>query len=220
MREVVVLGAGLTGLTTAFHLQKRGLDFVVLEQANRAGGVIRSVNENGFLYEEGPNSGVISNAEVLHLFEALGTECEMEVAASAVKKRYVLKDGNWEALPGGLKAAVTTPLFSLKDKFRILLEPFRPKGKDPHETLAGLVRRRLGESFLNYAIDPFIIGVYAGDPGRLVPKYALPKLYQLGATIRQFYWWNHQKTVSAQNRRDEEGDQRGVFCQRRHICID
>lgn len=179
MREVVVLGAGLTGLTTAFHLQKRGLDFVVLEQANHAGGVIRSVSENGFLYEEGPNSGVISNAEVLHLFEALGTECEMEVAAGAVKKRYVLKDGNWEALPGGLKAAVKTPLFTLKDKFRILLEPFRPKGKDPHETLAGLVRRRLGESFLNYAIDPFIIGVYAGDPGRLVPKYALPKLYQL-----------------------------------------
>ncbi|MCX6220742.1 MAG: protoporphyrinogen oxidase [Bacteroidia bacterium] len=179
MREVVVLGAGLTGLTTAFHLQKRGLDFVVLEKANRAGGVIHSVNENGFLYEEGPNSGVISNAEVLHLFDALGTECEMEVAASAVKKRYVLKNGKWEALPGGLKAAVTTPLFSLKDKFRILLEPFRPKGKDPHETLAGLVRRRLGKSFLNYAIDPFIIGVYAGDPGRLVPKYALPKLYQL-----------------------------------------
>jgi oxygen-dependent protoporphyrinogen oxidase len=179
MREVVVLGAGLTGLTTAFHLKKRGLDFVVFELANRAGGVIQSVSENGFLYEEGPNSGVIANAEVLHLFDALGTECEMEVAAGAVKKRYVLKNGKWEALPGGLKAAITTPLFSLKDKFRILLEPFRPKGKDPHETLAGLVKRRLGKSFLNYAIDPFIIGVYAGDPGRLVPKYALPKLYQL-----------------------------------------
>ncbi|MCK9410908.1 MAG: protoporphyrinogen oxidase [Prolixibacteraceae bacterium] len=179
MREVVIIGAGLTGLTTAFHLQKRGLDFVVLEQANRAGGVIHSVSENGFLYEEGPNSGVISNAEVLHLFEELGDDCELEVAGGTVKKRYVLKNGKWEALPGGLKSAVTTPLFSLKDKFRILLEPFRPKGKDPHETLAGLVRRRLGNSFLNYAIDPFIIGVYAGDPGRLVPKYALPKLYQL-----------------------------------------
>jgi oxygen-dependent protoporphyrinogen oxidase len=179
MREVVIIGAGLTGLTTAFHLKKRELDFVVFEQANRAGGVIHSVSENGFLYEEGPNSGVISNAEVLHLFEDLGADCEMEVAASAVKKRYVLKNGKWEALPGGLKSAVITPLFSLKDKFRILLEPFRPKGKDPHETLAGLVRRRLGKSFLNYAIDPFIIGVYAGDPGRLVPKYALPKLYQL-----------------------------------------
>ena len=172
--------------------------------------MIRSVSENGFLYEEGPNSGVIANAEVLHLFEALGTECEMEVAGGTVKKRYVLKDDKWEALPGGLKAAVTTPLFTLKDKFRILLEPFRPKGKDPHETLAGLVRRRLGKSFLNYAIDPFIIGVYAGDPGRLVPKYAL----------KPISWSNNtavlseepSKTVSAQNRGDEEVA-RGIFCQ-------
>ena len=37
----------------------------------------------------------------------------------------------------------------------------------------------MGQSFLDYAIDPFIIGVYAGDPNRLVPKYALPKLYNL-----------------------------------------
>ena len=49
MRDVVVLGAGLTGLATAHHLNKRALNFVVLEQANRVGGVIRSVSEKGFL---------------------------------------------------------------------------------------------------------------------------------------------------------------------------
>ncbi len=193
MIDIVVLGAGLTGMTTAFHLKKRGLDFVVLEKAGRAGGVIKSIKEDGFLYEEGPNSGVIGNIEVVKLFEELAEECEMEVASNLVKKRYVLKDGKWEALPGGLKAAISTPLFTLKDKFRILLEPFRPAGKNPHETLAALVIRRMGMSFLDYAIDPFIIGVYAGDPNRLVPKYALPKLYQLeqqygsfiGGTIRK-----------------------------------
>lgn len=179
MRDVVVLGAGLTGLTTAWHLKKLGVDFVLLEQSSRVGGVIRSVRQDGFLYEEGPNSGVISNIEVVKLFDELSADCQLEVANQFVKKRYVLKGGTWRALPGGMKAAVTTPLFTWKDKFRILLEPFRPAGKDPHETLAGLVRRRMGKSFLEYAIDPFIIGVYAGDPGRLVPKYALPKLYQL-----------------------------------------
>jgi oxygen-dependent protoporphyrinogen oxidase len=74
---------------------------------------------------------------------------------------------------------ITTPLFSWQDKFRLLGEPFRAPGKNPDESLADLVKRRMGQSFLDYAIDPFILGVYAGDPAQLVPKYALPKLYNL-----------------------------------------
>ena len=210
MRDVVVLGAGLTGMTTAYHLGKRDLDLVVIDQSDRIGGVIKSVAENGFLYEEGPNSGVIGNAEVIHLFEELQGECEMEMADHFVKRRYVLKNGAWQALPGGLKAAVTTPLFSLKDKFRILLEPFRPAGKEPHETLAALVRRRMGESFLNYAIDPFIIGVYAGDPGRLVPKYALPKLYNLEQQYGSFIGGSIKKQFKTKTE-EEKKVTRGVF---------
>jgi oxygen-dependent protoporphyrinogen oxidase len=210
MRDVVVIGAGITGLTTGWHLKKRALDFVVLEQSDRVGGVIRSVSEQGFLYEEGPNSGVVSNIEVVRLFEELVGDCTLEAANNHVKKRYVLKNGQWEALPGGFMAAVKTPLFSLKDKFRILLEPFRPAGKDPHETLAGLVKRRLGKSFLDYAIDPFIIGVYAGDPGRLVPKYALPKLYQLEQQYGSFVGGTIKKQFQARSE-DQKKVTRGVF---------
>ena len=210
MREVIVLGAGITGLTTAWHLKKRNLDFVILEQAARVGGVIHTVSEDGFLYEEGPNSGVIGNAEVVKLFEELAADCDLEVANNHVKKRYVLKSGKWEPLPGGLKAAVTTPLFRLKDKFRILLEPFRPAGKDPHETLAGLVKRRMGKSFLDYAIDPFIIGVYAGDPNRLVPKYALPKLYNLEQQYGSFIGGTIRKQFKAKTE-EEKKVTRGVF---------
>jgi len=179
MKDVVILGAGLTALTTAHHLKKSGVDFLMLDKANRVGGVINTVNEMGFLYEEGPNSGVLGNVEVLHLFEDLKGECEIENANENVKKRYILKNNQWEALPSSLMTAVKTPLFTLKDKLRILGEPFRKAGKNPEETLADMVKRRLGQSFLDYAIDPFILGVYAGDPNRLVPKYALPKLYYL-----------------------------------------
>jgi len=210
MRDVVVIGAGITGLATAWQLKKRALDFVVLEQADRVGGVIRSVREQGFLYEEGPNSGVVSNIEVIRLFEELEDDCTLEVANNHVKKRYVLNCGRWEALPGGFMAAVKTPLFTLKDKFRILLEPFRPAGKDPHETLAGLVKRRLGKSFLDYAIDPFIIGVYAGDPGRLVPKYALPKLYQLEQQYGSFIGGTIKKQFQAKTE-EQKKVTRGVF---------
>jgi oxygen-dependent protoporphyrinogen oxidase len=179
MKDVIIIGAGITGLATAHHLKKNGSDFLILERSDKVGGVINTVHENGYIFEEGPNSGVIGNEEVIRLFEDYKDECVLEEANENVKKRLILKNGKWEALPGSLKAAITTPLFTLKDKFRILAEPFRKKGNNPHETLAELVKRRMGQSFLDFAIDPFILGVYAGDPNRLVPKYALPKLYNL-----------------------------------------
>ena len=195
MKDVIIIGAGITGLTTALHLKKSGCNFLLLEQSDKVGGVIQTIKEKGYTYETGPNSGVIGNIEVIRLFEDLKGDCELEEANENVKKRLILKNGKWEALPSGLVAAIKTPLFTLKDKFRILGEPFRSRGKNPHETLADLVRRRMGQSFLDYAIDPFILGVYAGDPNRLVPKYALPKLYNLehdfgsfiGGTIRKSF---------------------------------
>ena len=177
--DVVVLGAGLTGLTTAHYLRKNNKNFIVLEKQNRVGGVIQSASENGFLFENGPNTGIVGNTTVVELFNDLSDKCEIELGGTNVNKRFILKGGEWQAMPLGPKSAIMTPLFSLKDKFRILGEPFRKPGNDPHETLASFVKRRLGKSFLDYAIDPFIIGVYAGDPNYLVPKYALPKLYNL-----------------------------------------
>lgn len=90
-----------------------------------------------------------------------------------------MKNGQWHSLPSGLASAIRTPLFSWYDKFRILAEPLRSKGSNPDETVADLVKRRLGNSYLEYAIDPFISGIYAGDPKQLVTRYALPKLYNL-----------------------------------------
>lgn len=202
MKDVIILGAGLTALTTAHHLKKSGVDFLMLDKAIRVGGVINTVNERGFLYEEGPNSGVIGNVEVLRLFEDLKDECEIENANENVKKRYILKNNQWEALPSSLMTAVKTPLFTLKDKLRILGEPFRKAGKNPEETLADMVKRRLGQSFLDYAIDPFILGVYAGDPNRLVPKYALPKLYNLEQQYGSFIKGSFKKKFEPKT--DEE----------------
>ena len=210
MKDVIIIGGGITGLATAHHLKKRGIDFLVLEQSDKVGGVIKTVHEKGYIYEEGPNSGVIGNEEVIRLFEDYKDDCELEEASDHNKKRLILKNGKWEALPGGLKAAVTTPLFSLKDKFRILAEPFRSKGKNPHETLAELVKRRMGQSFLDFAIDPFILGVYAGDPNRLVPKYALPKLYNLEQDYGSFIKGTIQKSFIKKTE-EEKKVTRGVF---------
>ncbi len=185
-KKVAIIGAGITGLTTAFYIKKVGIPFTVFEKSDQIGGVMQSKNDGTFLYETGPNSGVISHAEMADLFEDLNGKCDLELADDASAKRLIWKSGNWHALPSGLISAVTTPLFSFYDKLSVLGEPFRKKGKNPNENLAALVKRRLGQSFLDYAIDPFILGIYAGDPAYIVPKYALPKLYNLEQNYGSF----------------------------------
>ncbi len=179
--KVVIIGGGLTGLTTAFYLNKENIPFILLEKDTELGGVIRTVSEDGLLYECGPNTGVIGNPEVAELFEDLKGLCELEIADPSAKKRLIWKKGKWHPLPSGPVSAITTPLFKFTDKLRILGEPFRKKGTDPFESVADMVVRRLGKSFLDYAIDPFIAGIYSGDPNYLVTKYALPKMHNLEA---------------------------------------
>jgi oxygen-dependent protoporphyrinogen oxidase len=178
-QRIVVIGAGLTGLTTAFHLRQQGVDVTVVEQQPRIGGQIHTHTEEGFVYESGPNTGVVSYPEVAELFAALAPRCELETAQEAAACRLIWKGQKFHALPSGLIGSITTPLFTPADKFRILGEPWRAKGTDPDESVGSLARRRLGRSFVDYAVDPFLSGVYAGDPDRLITRYALPKLYRL-----------------------------------------
>lgn len=185
-KDVVIIGAGLTGLTLAYYLKKQGKDILIIEKSGKTGGVIHTERENGFVYETGPNTGVVGNPEVAELFEDLQDLCQFEAADPNAKRRLIWKNGKWHALPSGLVSAVTTPLFTLKDKFKVLGESFRKKGDNPEETLTDLVKRRLGVSFLNYAVDPFISGVYAGNTDYLIPKYALPKLYALEQNYGSF----------------------------------
>lgn len=177
--DIVIIGAGLTGLTTGFHLSKKGKDVLFVERNNRIGGQIQTYKEEGFTFESGPNTGVISYPEVAELFQELGDSCQLDIAHDEAKCRLIWKGEKFHALPNGLFSAVRTPLFSFADKFRILGEPFRAKGDNPDESVGELARRRLGKSFLDYAVDPFLSGVYAGDPMNLTTRYALPKLYNL-----------------------------------------
>lgn len=202
--EVVIIGAGLTGLTMALYLKKAGIDFKIIEKSAKTGGVIQTISEKGFVYETGPNTGVVSCPEMTELFEELTGKCELEVADPSAKRRLIWKNQAWHALPSGLISAVGTPLFTWYDKFRILGEPFRKKGNNPNETLADLVKRRMGQSYLDYAIDPFISGIYAGDPTKLVTKYAMPKLYNLEQEYGSFIKGAMKKAKLPKTDRDKK----------------
>ena len=202
LRDTVIIGAGLTGLTTAYYLNRKGCDVEVIEQQSRTGGQIRTYHEAGFTFESGPNTGVISHPEVAELCADLSPICRLETACEASKQRLIWKGSRFHPLPSGLLSAIATPLFSTKDKLRILGEPFRAKGTNPDESIGELVKRRLGVSYLRYAVDPFISGVYAGDPMQLVTRHALPKLYQLEQTYGSFIRGGVAKSFSPRSERD------------------
>ena len=201
--DIAIIGAGLTGLTTAFWLTRAGKKIQIIERQNRAGGQIRTFQEYGFVYESGPNTGVVSYPEVAELFAALSPDCTLETAREESKKRWIWKGNKFHALPSGLVSAVTTPLFTLYDKFRILGEPFRAKGTNPDESVAELAARRLGKSFVDYAVDPFLSGVYAGNPHTLVTRHALPKLYNLEQDYGSFIKGSIAKAKLPKSERDK-----------------
>lgn len=206
--DMIIIGAGLTGLSTAFFLKQKGFNPLILEKEDRVGGAIKSHRKNGFVYEEGPNTGVIGNPEVAELFEQLGIE--PEIANSDAEKRLILKNNRWYPLPSGAVGFFKTPLFHFSDKMKIIFEPLRKKGTDPDESVASLAARRIGQSFVDYAVNPFISGIYAGDPEKLVTRYALPKLYQLEQKYGSFIGGSFRKSRELKTDRDKKAT-RKVF---------
>jgi oxygen-dependent protoporphyrinogen oxidase len=187
--DVVVVGAGLSGLTAAFRLSRQGVRLRIVEPAARPGGVIGSVRRDGALYELGPNSGLDTTPLVNELLADAGIAGERVDASAEAARRYILRNGQLAALPTSPPAFLATRLFSWKAKLALLREPFvRPAAADAEETVADFVRRRLGAEFLDYAIEPFVAGIYAGDPEKLSVPAAFPRLFALeqkyGSLIR------------------------------------
>lgn len=179
-KKIVVIGAGISGLTTAYLLSKKGFDVKVLEKNTSVGGSIESVTENGFLFDRGPNSALETTPIIGQLIKELGLESELLYASKQANKRYILRDNKLHALPMSPPGLIKTKLFSTKAKLRLMAEPFIRRSNDGYyQSLAEFVKRRLGQEFLDYAINPFVAGVYAGKPEDLSVKSAFPKLYAL-----------------------------------------
>lgn len=177
---VAVLGAGVTGLTTAWQLQRRGIPVVVFEAGPAVGGVIQSVRDGEWLRETGPNSLFESSPEIRGILSALGLDSRRLEASPAAARRYVVRDGRLVALPASPLQFAASPLLSLPAKLRILGEPFiRRAPAESDESVADFVTRRLGAEFLDYIVNPFVAGIYAGDPRELSVRQAFPKLHAL-----------------------------------------
>ena len=179
-KTVVVIGAGLTGLTAGYRLNRLGYRVRVLERSERPGGVIRSTREEGFLVEGGPNVLSVDEPALLEFLREIGLGSEVVVASPDAQRRFIVRRGRPVPVPTSLSSFLRTPLLSAVGKLRLLAEPFAARAEPGLEdSMAEFTRRRLGVEALDYMVNPLMAGVYAGDPERLSVRHAFPSLHRL-----------------------------------------
>jgi len=177
-REVIVIGAGISGLVCAYRLKTLGIDVTLIERSDRVGGVIQSERIDGFLIERGPNSSQGSE-ELIALVDELGITDEL-VEGDPKAPAYVYLRGELHAVPSGPGTFLKSGLLSLGGKLRILKEPFVPvRRSDSEESVALFARRRIGREAAERLVAPFVSGIYAGDADKLSVQAAFPRLANL-----------------------------------------
>ena len=154
------------------------MSVTLLECDGTVGGTMKTIRDNGWLIETGPNSALETTPLFSELLTELGISDERLYANEAASKRYIVKDGSLHPVQMTPGSFLATRLWSLRAKVRLLKEPFIGRAQR-QESVAEFVERRLGREFLDYAVNPFVAGVYAGDPAKLSVQAAFPKLYSL-----------------------------------------
>ncbi len=173
--DAIVAGAGIAGLAAAIELQDAGCDVLVVDPADRPGGVLRTDHHKGYVYESGPNTTIVK-APMRAFLEKRGLDKDLLRASPASKRRFLYRDGEMVEAPASLLGLARTPLVTFGGKMRALSEPFRRKGKDGPETVSEFVSRRLGPEVATGMVGPFLTGVYAGDEHQLGAASVFPEL--------------------------------------------
>jgi oxygen-dependent protoporphyrinogen oxidase len=185
--NILVIGGGISGLACAFRLRAVGLPVLLAERGARFGGVIDTVEKNGFRFDVGPQS-FLGTAALEQLIGKLNLTAEL-LRADPRAPRYIFSGGRLVAAPLNPPALLRTPLIGWRTKLRLLSEPFRRTRPPPgDESVAAFVRRKFGGDLLANLAAPFVSGVYAGDPEKLSLPGAFPALRRMeeehGSVIR------------------------------------
>ena len=211
-RRVLVIGGGISGLTTAYFLVRdsrekaEDVDVRVVESSRRAGGTLGSEEVDGFVFERGPNGFLDGVPETIDLSRELGLEGDLLESSSQAKRRYLLKGGELRPLPSKPGEFLKTPLLSLKGRLRVLAECFQPRARSGHEdSVASFGRRRLGVEATEILLDPLVTGIYGGDVERVSFPSAFPRLAELErkhGSLTKAIWRRVRQRRRARRNRD------------------
>ncbi len=186
--DAIVIGGGVSGLSTAYCLRRDlssqgdeappGLK--LFEGSERLGGALGSEEVDGFLFERGPN-GMLDNAPgTLALMTELGLDEKKISARPRSLDRFLLRKGRLCPLPRSPGAFLASNLLSLRGRLKLLLEPFRSRGRGvADESIAEFGRRRLGQEAVDVLLDPMVTGIYAGDVEALSMRSCFPRMVGL-----------------------------------------
>ncbi|KAH9743598.1 protoporphyrinogen oxidase 2 [Citrus sinensis] len=174
-KRVAVVGAGVSGLAAAYKLKSNGVNVMVFEADERAGGKLRSISKDGLIWDEGANTMTESEMEVKGLLDDLGIREKQQFPISQYK-RYVVRNGVPFLIPTNPIALITSNFLSAQSKFQIILEPFlwkksdsaKVSAEDAKESVGGFFQRHFGREVVDFLIDPFVAGTSAADPESLV----------------------------------------------------
>lgn len=206
MPQVVIVGAGISGLATAYHLQEvPELDVTVLEASDRPGGVVWTERRDGFQIELGANGFLDNKPSTLRLCEKLGLSERLVPANDAARHRYLFLDNRLQRLPEGLWSFLRTPLLSWRCKASILTERFRrPRLHSADESVHDFITRRTSAEVAEVFGDALVTGIHAGDPRLLSMAAAFPRIVEMerrhGSVLRGM-------TAAARERRAEAAAQ-------------
>ena len=194
MKQIVVIGGGIAGLSAAYTLQKKAsqaqhpIQVTVLEAGNTWGGKIVTDRHEGFVIEGGPDTFLATKPWAVTLCKELGIDESLQGTNPKQKHTYVLNEGRLEPLPDGLTMMIPTRfgpmirtnLLSWMEKARMGIDFFLPaKEAIGDESLGGFVSRRLGRAAYEHLIEPLMSGIYAGDGDQLSLMATFPYLRDL-----------------------------------------
>lgn len=194
MKKIVIIGGGISGLTTVYYLKKYAeeknlpAEIQLIEKTNRFGGQIKTEYHGDFIFEGGTDCFIREKPWALRLCKELGIEESLVNTKDENSGTFIFHKGKLHRLPEGLMLLVpakflpfvTSGLFTLCGKLRMALEVFIPRKKnDSDETLEGFVTRRFGRELLDMIAEPLIAGIHSADPEKMSIQSSFPRFHQM-----------------------------------------
>jgi len=176
--NTIIIGAGISGLTLGYFLNKREKDFLIFESNSVVGGNIRTESKEGFIFENGPNTVLLNNAVINNLILELGLKEDIIYPNKNNNKRFLIKDGKIIRIPQSIIHFLKSNILSFHSKILIIVEAFKKKSSK-NVSVYDFFKRRFGKEFHDTLIEPFLTGVYAGDTKNMSMKHVLKKLWEI-----------------------------------------